>query len=150
MKKHFCFLLSVLFFSLIAIRCSNNSNQSQHSNGSQTGKQKGYEAGHKLKGRYVNTESGIKSFTFSDDGSFERAGAVSGSIPGHDYVASEHNSGTYQLAGKILKVTYQDGVSEEMPIEPFSSDDNGNLYSMETPSRLSINDVAYIHSTMTY
>ena len=39
----------------------------------------GFETGHVLKGRYSNSDGGIRSFTFYTNGTFERTGASSGS-----------------------------------------------------------------------
>ena len=120
--------------SFLFVGCSNNSQVD------------GFSDGHKFKGRYVNTQQGIHSFTFQTDGTFTRGGAVSGDFYGGDYVSSSHESGTYHLNGKNLKVTYENGDTEDLPIEIFNYN-AGADYSQETPTQLRIDNVTYITSS---
>ena len=135
MKPGIRTILSLVICSVMFMACNDNSGSSA---------QNGFSNGHKLKGRYVNTEQGIRSFTFKTDGSFARGGAVSGTARGTDYVASSHESGTYTLNGNNLKVTYENGDTEDLPIELFSYNAQSD-YSQETPTRLRINNMTYVN-----
>jgi len=96
-----------------------------------------------LNGRYVNTESGIRSFTFKPDGSFERGAAASGTVNGTDYDASKHNAGNYQLNGESIRLTYVDGSIENLPVAIYPSTEKDAK--PETPFRITIDHVTYVH-----
>lgn len=101
----------LLFASLIFAACNNTG-----SKGTAAGETK------TLKGRFVNTDNGIHSFTFRTDGFFERGGAVSGTVGGTtDYVAGTHDAGKYELAGETIHLVYTNGDKEDLPVEIFPS-----------------------------
>ncbi len=104
----------------------------------------GFPDGHKLDGRYINTNQGIQSFTFSTDGTFQKSGASSGSIPGGngDYVSGSTISGTYHLDDHTLTLKYEDGKKEEREIEIFNCCKQPD-YSQQTPAQIKLNHVLF-------
>lgn len=103
----------------------------------------GFEDGHVLKGRYSNSDQGIRSFTFYTDGRFERGGASSGSVRGGEYVSGSTNSGTYYLSGNTLSLTGEDGDSAgDLRIEVLNCCETPD-YSLESPVRIKIDGVTY-------
>ena len=132
------------FFALLIgtttlISC-NNDNSTKTTESTTTGKA---ESAQILKGRYVNTDNGIRSFTFKTDGSFERAAAASGSVGGTEYDASKQNTGKYQLNGESIKLTYDDGSTENLPIAIYPSTEKDAK--PETPFRITIDNVTYVN-----
>lgn len=144
---------AIVICSLMGVKCSDNntnpetiSNEpTQTTNESSTrpdANTDGFSDGHKLSGRYVNTDAAFRIFTFNTDGSFVRAGATSGDFRGGDYATGSHDSGTYHLGGKNLHVAYLNGDTDDLPIEIFSY--NGqNDYSLESPAQIKIHHVLY-------
>lgn len=101
----------------------NKSQSSQTQSGGATN-----EAGSgQLSGRYSNSDQGIRSFTFSTDGTFQRGGASSGSVRGGTYVSGSSNSGTYSLNGNVLNLKYEDGRAEQLKIQIITGE-SGNPY----------------------
>ena len=84
----------------------------------------GFETGHVLKGRYSNSDGGIRSFTFY-------------------YTTASTNSGTYSLSGNTLKLTYQNGENEELPVEVRIWTGKEPEYNSESPKELRIHFVWY-------
>jgi len=104
----------------------------------------GFSPGHRLSGRWSCSSQGVKSFTFRSDGTFERAGASSGTSSGGGttYASGEENEGTYDLNGKKLTLNLNAGESEtaDIRIVPFSDKPD---YSEKSPTRLSITNGSY-------
>lgn len=115
----------------------NSSSETQNSSGDQTG-------GQRLKGRYVNNEQGVISFTFSTNGTFQRGGAASGTVRGGEYSSGYENAGTYNISGGVLTLNHKDGRSEELKIVINIGTDEED--SAETPYRLVIDGTSYIRS----
>jgi hypothetical protein len=135
MKRHTRVLpLTLIFFVFAMISCSNNGGSAQ-----------GFESGHKLKGRYVNTDQGIRSYTFQTNGTFEKGGANAGDFRGGDYVTGSQNSGTYELNGNTLKLTFENGQTQEVPISIFKAGGGTPDYRLESPGQMTINHVMYVN-----
>ncbi len=105
----------------------------------------GFEHGHSLIGRYVNTDNGIRSFTFATKGTFSRGGASSGSFRGGEYSTGSHETGTYELSQNTLMLTYTNGDTEELSIEIFDCCAPVD-YSKASPGQLKINHVLYANA----
>jgi hypothetical protein len=136
MKKQILVRIFALILpALTILSCSN----------SKSGSSQGFEDGHKLKGRYVNTDQGIRSYTFQTNGSFEKGGANSGEFHGGDYVTGSQNAGTYQLNGKTLKLSFENGATQEVPIEIFKLNGEKPDYNLESPAQIRINNVLYVN-----
>lgn len=161
MKKYNSSINLILIFAVlfgVAFKCSNDNrniiskrrtsptprspNKTNVEPDKENSNEEGFEDGHQLKGRFVNTDQGIRSFTFYTNGKFERGGADSGNTRGGEWVYGSKNSGTYEIKGKTLTVNYQEGGSEEFSIEIFSCCETPD-YSLETPAQLKINRVLY-------
>ena len=153
-KQSRLIMLAIAICSLMAVKCSNNTNkpgpvsneptQANNEPANTDANADGFSDGHRLSGRYVNTDGGIRSFTFSTDGSFIRAGATSGDFRGGNYATGSHDSGTYHLKGRNMNLTYENGDTDDLPIEIFSYNDQ-NDYSLESPAQIKIHHVLYAH-----
>ena len=147
MKKKYSIisLMLYIFLTMFFSNCNdNNSSDSPVSKEAGTNSNSiGFENGHVLKGRYSNSDGGIRSFTFYTNGTFERAGASSGELSGGDYTTGSTNSGTYFLSGNTLKVTYQNGENEELPVEVRIWTGKEPEYNSESPKELRIHFVWY-------
>jgi hypothetical protein len=149
-SKKFCFMRRQFlpFFALLLgtttlISCNND--KSANTTEATTANDKSAENSSStqvLSGRYRNTESGIRSFTFKTDGSFERAAAASGEINGTTYDASKHNAGNYQIDGENIRLTYLDGSVDNLPIVIYPSTEKDAK--PETPFRITIDHVTYV------
>lgn len=137
MKKQSSIMGLILILAVwfgMAFECGGN-----NGGGGTTRTSDGFETGHRLKGRYSNSDQGIQSFTFYTAGKFERGGASAGSYRGGEYSSGSTRSGTYELRGNTLSLEYTDGTSEDLTIEILNNPD----YSLESPVRLRINGRSY-------
>ncbi len=144
-------LVFVMWFGM-ALKCGSDNGGGSSTSGkgsspsSSRSSSNGFEDGHKLKGRYSNSDQGIRSFTFDTDGTFQRGGAVSGTTRSGEYSAGSSDPGTYRLSGKTLSVEYEDGRTENLSID-IPTDPSDADYTQESPTRLRINNVFYTHVT---
>jgi hypothetical protein len=108
---------------------------------------KGFAKGHKLNGRWMNSDQGRKYFIFAADGTFSRTGVSSGTSSGGstEYVSEDDNSGTYILEGQSLELNFNNGQTEQatIKINPFSDEPD---YTQKTPTRLNISNGSYTGS----
>ncbi len=112
------------------------------STGTSAGDSDSFARGHKLVGRYSNSDGGIRSFTFGASGSFKRGGATSGSIRGGEYATGSTDSGTYDISGNTLSLSYDNGSSENLQIEVYDCCKAPD-YASRSPGQIKINHVIY-------
>lgn len=129
MKRHYKNLINLgivlsLLFTM-AFKCGDGGGGGEANNG------ESFAAGHKLKGRYMNRNNGIRTITFMEDGTFQRA----------VYENSGKSAGKYYIDGNTLSLNYEDGNSEELYINIAGWGERN--YDSATPAMLTIGGLVY-------
>ena len=104
-----------------------------------------FEKGHKLKGKYVNSERGVyRSFTFREDGTVVRITTTeSDATPVDTNKGNETiGPGTYELDGKEMIIKFSANKEAVFRISVFGQA-GVQHYKVPSPDRLRIGDLVY-------
>jgi hypothetical protein len=104
-----------------------------------------FQQGHKLKGKYVNSEHGVhRSFIFREDGTVVRITTTEPNVPPVDTNKRDETigPGTYELVGKEMTIKFSANKVASFDIS-ISGEGGYQRYQELSPDTLKISDHAY-------